>query len=113
LADEGGRSGRPWCENGLASVKAETVRQAEQKGQRLPVVPLNTPPPRWLSTRQAAAYLGLTRTALEKRIERRQIPYSKLGANRRFDIRVLDRMLENSSNERSVLPKPLRRRRSG
>ena len=74
--------------------------------------PLNTPPARWLSTRQAAAYLGLARKALEMRVERRQIPYSKLGWNRRFDIRVLDRMLENSSNERAVLPKHPRRPRS-
>lgn len=73
--------------------------------------PLNAPPPRWLSSRQAAAYLGLTLKALAMRVERRQVPFSKLGSARRFDIRVLDRMLENSSNERAVLPAHLRRKR--
>ena len=112
MADKRGEPGRAWCEGHLASMKAEVMRQAKRVAQGLPMEPIDAPPPRWLSSREAAAYLGLTPKALEKRVERREIPFSKLGATRRFDIRVLDRMLENSSNERAVLPTHLRRKRS-
>ena len=67
---------------------------------------------RWVATREAAEYLGLTLKALEKRIERRQIPFTKLGWSRRFDIQVLDRMLERGSNERAVLRQPLGQNRA-
>jgi excisionase family DNA binding protein len=111
LANEKDWSGRAWCETHLASMDAEVLRQAKRIARGLSVEPMTSPPPRWLSSREAAAYLGLTLKALEKRVERREIPFSKLGSTRRFDIRALDRMLENSSNEREVLHRPLGRRR--
>ena len=46
--------------------------------------------PRYLNIDDAAVYLGTTRKALRKRIERRTIPYLKDGRRIKFDCRVLD-----------------------
>lgn len=54
---------------------------------------------RWLTSAQAAAYLGLTPRALEKRVHRRQIPFTRLTDSARgplrFDRKKLDTWMES------------------
>ena len=51
---------------------------------------------RWLTTAQAAAYLGCSKSTLEKdRVYRlRKIPFTRLGKSVRYDQQDLDRYLE-------------------
>jgi excisionase family DNA binding protein len=50
---------------------------------------------RYLTTSEAAAYLGLTVPALYMRVHRNEIPYHKFGKRAlRFDPRKLDAFLE-------------------
>jgi excisionase family DNA binding protein len=51
---------------------------------------------RLLTVRQAADYLGTTSASLYTKIWRREIPFVKLGRSVRFDIRELDRLIEEA-----------------
>ena len=46
--------------------------------------------------RQASEYLGLTRRALYNLVSARRIPVVRIGRRVRFDIRDLDRMIEEN-----------------
>ena len=48
----------------------------------------------WLSSDQAASYLGISRRALYKRIRRGQIPFYRFGRMLRFRLSDLDRLHE-------------------
>lgn len=52
---------------------------------------------RWLNTKQAAEYLGMTERALYNKVHRREIPFCRLRKRLRFDRLELDRMLTNST----------------
>jgi excisionase family DNA binding protein len=45
---------------------------------------------------QTAEYLGTTVASLYSKIWRREIPFVKLGRSVRFDIRELDRLIEEA-----------------
>lgn len=49
---------------------------------------------RLLDTTAAADYLGYTPSQLRKLVDRRQVPFMKVGASLRFDVRHLDRWIE-------------------
>jgi excisionase family DNA binding protein len=51
---------------------------------------------RLLTVGQAAEYLGTTAASLYSKIWRREIPFVKLGRSVRFDIRELDRLIEEA-----------------
>lgn len=51
---------------------------------------------RLLDTNGAADYLGYTPAQLRTLVQRRQIPFMKVGKALRFDIRRLDRWIEQS-----------------
>jgi excisionase family DNA binding protein len=48
---------------------------------------------RWLTTQDAAQYLGITPAALRKRVERGEIPCSKLGRRLWFNVADLDALM--------------------
>lgn len=48
---------------------------------------------RYLTLQEAAAYLGLTESALRTMVARRQIDFLKLGSRIRFDKKDLDEAL--------------------
>jgi excisionase family DNA binding protein len=52
-------------------------------------------PPRLLNIKQAAASLGLSVGALYHLVARREIPFVKFGRTLRFDVRDLDRWIQN------------------
>jgi len=57
-------------------------------------------PKRYLTTVEAAAYLGLSDKSLEHwRLNRKGPPYIKAGGAVRYDIRKLDRWLESRTVE--------------
>jgi len=60
---------------------------------------------RLLSIDETSEYLGLAPTTLYKMVNRRQIPYVKVGRLLRFDRRLIDGWLE----EHTVMPMPERR----
>jgi excisionase family DNA binding protein len=49
--------------------------------------------PHWLTTADAATYLGITPAALRKRVEMGEIPYHKLGRRLWFRIDDLDALM--------------------
>jgi excisionase family DNA binding protein len=49
--------------------------------------------PHWLTTADAATYLGITPAALRKRCEHGEIPYHKLGRRLWFRIDDLDALM--------------------
>lgn len=49
---------------------------------------------RLVDTRGAAEYLGLTQDQIRGLVYRRQIPHLKIGRALKFDIRTLDRWVE-------------------
>ena len=49
---------------------------------------------RWLPTEEAAAYLGITPTALRIRVHRGQVKFYKLGSRLRFRIKDLEGLLQ-------------------
>lgn len=53
-------------------------------------------PGRLLDLPGAAEYLGETESKIRGYVERRQIPFMKIGRTLRFDIRQLDRWIEKS-----------------
>jgi excisionase family DNA binding protein len=62
---------------------------------------------RLLSVREAAKYLGTTPKTLYSKAWRHEIPFVKLGRSLRFDIRELDKLIEESTvkpQELSVRP---------
>jgi excisionase family DNA binding protein len=73
---------------------------------------------RWLRAKEAAEYLGWTRSALYKRVQSRSIPYYKLEGVLLFKSHELDRWLEEhrvepragrNDSERLARPRPPRR----
>jgi len=48
----------------------------------------------WVSTKEAATYLGITSNALRIMVHRSQVPYSKLRTRLRFKRSALDLLLE-------------------
>lgn len=56
---------------------------------------------RLLDTNAAADYLGYTPTQLRNLVQRRQVPFMKVGKSLRFDIRRLDRWIEQAHAEAS------------
>ena len=50
----------------------------------------------WMTTKQAAEYLGLSPKALHDRVHMRQIPFYRLGKSLRFKRTELDQMLERT-----------------
>ena len=59
---------------------------------------------KWLTAREAVVYLRLPSLgALRNLVYRRQIPFTKLGRNLRFDREGLDRFLESSRTKRRIL----------
>lgn len=56
-------------------------------------------PGRLLDTDAAAEYLGYTPKQLRSLVERRQVPFMKVGRALRFDIRRLDRWIEQSHQD--------------
>jgi excisionase family DNA binding protein len=62
---------------------------------------------RLLNVREAAQYLGTTAKTLYTKVWRREIPFVKLGRSLRFDIRELDRLIEEGTvrpQELSIRP---------
>jgi excisionase family DNA binding protein len=55
--------------------------------------------PRWLSTGDAATYLGTTPAALRKRVELGEIAYHKLGRRLWFRIDDLDAYMNQDRTE--------------
>lgn len=53
-------------------------------------------PGRLLDVTGAGEYLGLTESQVRGLVERRQIPFMKVGRSLKFDIRQLDRWIEKS-----------------
>lgn len=51
---------------------------------------------RLLDVPGAMAYLGLTEQQLRSMVKRRQVPFMKVGAALKFDVRTLDRWIEQS-----------------
>jgi excisionase family DNA binding protein len=51
------------------------------------------PPGAWLTSDEAARHLGITRTALLKRVERGEVPAQRLGRRWRFRRRDLDALV--------------------
>jgi excisionase family DNA binding protein len=51
------------------------------------------PTPRLLSSKDAAAYLGITERHLRELIYRRELAPTKVGRLNRFDVRLLDRYI--------------------
>jgi excisionase family DNA binding protein len=49
--------------------------------------------PHWLTSGDAATYMGITPAALRKRVERGEIPYSKLGRRLWFNVADLDQLM--------------------
>lgn len=50
---------------------------------------------RLLDAAEAAEYLGLSETALRSKVQRREIPFVRVGKRQlRFDIRQLERWIE-------------------
>jgi excisionase family DNA binding protein len=49
--------------------------------------------PRWITSGDAATYLSITPAALRKRVERGEIPYSKLGRRLWFNVADLDALM--------------------
>lgn len=67
---------------------------------------------RLLTVREAAKYLGTTEKTLYTKVWRREIPFVKLGRSLRFDIRELDKLIEESTvkpQELSIRPDTLGR----
>lgn len=54
-------------------------------------------PGRLLDVTGAGEYLGLTPKQIYGLVERRQIPYMKVGRKLQFDIRTLDRWIEKNT----------------
>ncbi len=52
---------------------------------------------RYLTLRDAAAYLSLTEKALRHRVDRREVPFCRLGKSLRFDRQALDRLMRQSA----------------
>ncbi len=59
--------------------------------------PRNGVEARYMTLREAAAYLSLTEKALRRRVERRQIPFTRIGRSVRFDRRALDRLMQREA----------------
>ncbi len=57
---------------------------------------------RYLTLRDAAAYLSLTEKALRHRVDRREVPFCRLGRSLRFDRQALDRLMRQSAVDASV-----------
>ncbi len=57
---------------------------------------------RYLTLRDAAAYLSLTEGALRHRVERREVPFCRLGRSLRFDRQALDRLMRQSAVDAST-----------
>lgn len=57
---------------------------------------------RYFTLKEAAAYLGLTESALRTMVARRQIDFLKLGSRIRFDINDLDDVLVRYSCVNSI-----------
>lgn len=49
---------------------------------------------RLLSIADTATYLGLTESSLRKRVERRQVPFRRLGKRIIFDLQELERFIQ-------------------
>jgi excisionase family DNA binding protein len=58
--------------------------------------------PRYLTLRDAATYLSLTEGALRHRVERREVPFCRLGRSLRFDRQALDRLMRQSTVDAST-----------
>lgn len=56
-------------------------------------------PGRLLDTNDAADYLGYTPAQLRNLVQRRQVPFMKVGKALRFDIRRLDRWIEQAHQD--------------
>lgn len=52
---------------------------------------------RWLTVTQAADYLGLTSTAIRRRVERGTIPFGRLGSRVLIDREALDIQIERAT----------------
>lgn len=57
----------------------------------------HTPPMRLLSVKEAARYLSLRPDTLYKKARYRKIPTVRIGRALRFDIRMLDRFVDEHS----------------
>ncbi len=57
---------------------------------------------RYLTLRDAAAYLSLTEKALRHRVDRREVPFCRLGKSLRFDRQALDRLMRQSAVDASA-----------
>jgi excisionase family DNA binding protein len=53
----------------------------------------------WWTVEQAAQYLGLTPTAVRRRVHRGQIPFHRLGSRLRFKKEELDALVEPGEPE--------------
>lgn len=56
-------------------------------------------PQRLLSPAQACEYLGITPRHLRELIYRREIPVTKVGRSNRFDVRRLERWIEDQTTD--------------
>jgi len=54
--------------------------------------------PHWLTSKDAASYIGISPDALRKRVERGEIPYSKLGRRLWFNVHELDAFMKRGEH---------------
>ncbi len=54
---------------------------------------------RLLTPREAAAYLGLAKDTIYKKARLRELPSVKVGRSLRFDLRALERFVEQNTIE--------------
>ena len=66
---------------------------------------MNTPatlPKRWLTIREVAAYLSLKEGTIKNFISRGRLPYAKRRGVVRFDLKQIDKWLEDAANKARV-----------
>jgi excisionase family DNA binding protein len=54
--------------------------------------------PHWVTSKDAADYLGITRDALRKRVERGEVGYRKLGRRLWFNVAELDEFMNRAEH---------------
>lgn len=84
---------------GQGSTASVLVRQDSYSGNSDPRAIVNTIGRRLLKIRDAAQYLALEVTTLYKKSRLREIPCVKVGRSLRFDVRELDRYIEQHATK--------------
>ena len=56
------------------------------------------PERRWITVNEAAEYLAMHRVTIRRKLDKGEIPFSRIGRSVRIDLKKLNQQMENEKN---------------